>query len=159
MGEGGTPPRIYWDSSCFLSILNREDEADACIAILEEAERGDIELVISPLTMAETVRPRSAPKPIPREVRDTVLRFFDAEYIRMANFNREMARLSLELCWEQNLKPRDALHLAMALHTSCEVFESKDSDFLRLAEEFRGRIIIRKPCGTGRMELIDHDHE
>ena len=58
--------RRYWDSFCFLAVLNNEEPyASTCIQILEEAKKNSVELVISPLTMAETVRSKGASAPIP----------------------------------------------------------------------------------------------
>lgn len=50
--------RRYWDSFCFLAVLNNEEPyASTCMQILEEAKKNNVDLVISPMTMAETVRP------------------------------------------------------------------------------------------------------
>ena len=42
----------YWDSDCFLAWLNAEtDKADKCKGVLQAAEKGKIEIVISAFTI------------------------------------------------------------------------------------------------------------
>lgn len=151
---GKETPRIYWDSCCFIAILNAEQYAPTCISILNEAKAGDIELVISALTMAETVRPRGAPSPLPKKHRTKVLDFFENDYIRLINFDREIARTSLDLCWEYDLHARDALHLAAALAVDCDALETADEQFIKRVESYTGgKLLIRKPIGKGQAEL------
>ena len=65
------PPRkLYWDSSCFICLLNdAEYERNRRIVvedILENAERGVVEIWTSTYTIVEVIRPKrhgSAPMP------------------------------------------------------------------------------------------------
>ncbi len=144
------PLKVYWDSCCFLAILNGETEEDACKETIHQAKSGEIELYVSPLTMAETVRPRLSPKPTPKEVRDRVVDFFENDYIKVVNIEREVARRSLDFCWDHNLHARDALHVALALECECEIFETLDKTLLALRID---GIIIQKPARKGQMEI------
>jgi predicted nucleic acid-binding protein len=52
--------QIYWDTSCFICLLNdSEVERQArCEAVLYEAEKGDVKIWTSYLTVAEVIRPK-----------------------------------------------------------------------------------------------------
>ena len=120
--------RRYWDSTCFIAILNDEEPwSSTCQRILDKARQGALELVISPITMAETVRPRGTSAPIPKKHQQTILDFFDNDFIHLRVIDRLVARRSLDLCWNLGLHPRDALHVAAALEERCSIFETMDS--------------------------------
>ena len=85
--------RRYWDSFCFLALLNNEEPyASKCAQILEEAKKDIVELVISPLTMAETVRPKGAAAPIPVEQQERIADFFENDYMRFRVIDRLIAK-------------------------------------------------------------------
>ena len=151
MGDNRTL-RIYWDACCFISILNKDEHAERCLQVLEEAERGDVQLVVSSLTMGEVVRPKGSATPLPREKREQVLAFFEQDYIALVNLDREIVRLSLDLCWDHGFKSRDALHIAAAKAVRCDVFETHDVRLLKLGEGIEG-IVFRKPVGAGQSEM------
>lgn len=148
-------PKIYWDSCCFVAILNNEPAANLCVSIVNEAKAGDIELIISPLTMAETVRPKGSPTPLAKQSRRKVLDFFDNEYVKLINFNREIARASLEYCWDYGLKARDAMHLAAAVHAGCDALETVDDQFISAVASAGTalRMTVRRPLGKGQANL------
>lgn len=101
--------------------------------------------------MGEVVRPKGQPKPLPLTVRDRVLAFFENDYIRLINLDRAVVRKSLDYCWDHNLKPRDALHLAAAATVGCEFLETLDPHLLKLGSV--DTVVIRKPVGRGQREL------
>lgn len=150
--------KIYWDACCFLAILNKEDEAERCMTIVNEAKEGEIDLFISPLTMAETVRPKGSDAPISRDVRDKVLAFFENDYVRMITFNREVARISLDYCWDYGLQARDALHLAFAVYAGCNALETVDQKFISKIPSGLP-IQVRRPIGTGQTRISDVSEE
>lgn len=66
------PKKVYWDSSCFISLLsgdqsNEAPRASICEDILNHARNDQILLYTSVWTIAETIRPRSvwAGEPLP----------------------------------------------------------------------------------------------
>ena len=124
--------RRYWDSACFIAILNDEEPwSSTCQRILDKARQGALELVISPITMAETVRPKGSSAPIPKKHQQTVLDFFDNDFMHLRVIDRLVARRSLDLCWNLGLHPRDALHVAAALEERCNILETMDSKITR----------------------------
>jgi hypothetical protein len=147
--------RRYWDSSCFIAILNNEDDGPTCERILADAKEGKLELIVSPLTMLEVIRPKGQPLPIPRDKEQIIRDFFENDYVIMRNIDRLIAEKGRDLCWTHQLKPRDALHLATALETACECLETKDPDLLRHSLALGNPPIeIRKPRWTGQLPLL-----
>lgn len=72
----------YWDTDCFLGWLQSEsDKEDMCRAVLESAEKGNILIVTSALTIAEVLMLRGR-KPISKRDREKVERFFQMSISR-----------------------------------------------------------------------------
>jgi predicted nucleic acid-binding protein len=59
--------KLYWDASCFLSVLNGEKgRSDVCADVLRNAELGNVRIFTSVWTVVEVVRPKkpgTAPMP------------------------------------------------------------------------------------------------
>ena len=146
--------RRYWDSFCFLAMLNNEEPyATTCTQILDEAKKDRIEIVISPITMAETVRPRSAGQPISIEHQEQVTALFENDYLRLRVIDRLIAKRSVALCWNAGLHPRDALHVAVALEEKCDVFETRDEKLLNRSG-LHG-LSIREPFWEAQKDITD----
>ena len=146
--------RRYWDSFCFLAVLNNEEPyASTCTQILEEAKKNSVELVISPMTMAETVRPKGQSAPISTEHQDRIADLFENDYMRFRVIDRLIAKRSLDLCWNAGLHPRDALHVAVALEEGCDVLETRDGKLLR-NNGLEG-LTIREPFWEVQTEMAD----
>jgi len=120
----------YWDSTVTIAYLNDEDKrAPICKAILDSAERGETQIFISALTIAETLKYGRA-KPIGKEKREKVIEFFQRDYITVVNVDRWIAGQAQELYWENNIPPKDAIHVATALKVKVDVMETYDEDDL-----------------------------
>ncbi len=92
------PRKIYWDSSCFICLLNRTpvDEArrEICEDVLHHARSNAIILRTSTWTIAEVIRPRmSISKPLPAWA-DQAIAAIEKEYPE--------ARKELELLWSRH---------------------------------------------------------
>ena len=147
--------RRFWDASCFLALLNDEAGAEDCEQILEQAKQSRTDVYVSPVVQVEVVRPKRSPSPVPREARNRIREFFENDYIKWRMIDRNIANESQRLCWDYNLHPRDALHLAVALDLRCDLLETFDRDLLK----WDGRISssslsVRKPRWTGQPPLL-----
>ena len=151
--------KIYWDACCFLAILNNESNQKVCEDVLREAEAGDIQLFISPLTMAETVRPKGSLTPLSLQSKQKVLALFEGKYVNLITFNREVAFQSLEYCWNYGLHPRDALHLAFAVFAGCDAIETTDPDLLNIPTAYPISIQVRRPIGSGQTTIDNFPNE
>ena len=146
--------RRYWDSFCFIAVLNNEEPyASTCAQILDEAKKNRIELVISPMTMAETVRPRGRGGPIPIEQQERIADWFENDYMRFRVIDRLIAKRSLSLCWNAGLHPRDALHVAVALEcVRNQRPQIAGPDRPRRADD--PRTLLGNAVGDGRQEEV-----
>ena len=118
----------YWDSGCFIGILNGESQAEACKKIIDDAKEGKTLLYVSPIVQLEVIRPRGSGSPIPKADKERVQELFENDYIKWRMIDRAISTLSQELCWDHDLHPRDALHLACTLDLKCDLLETFDPD-------------------------------
>ena len=122
--------RRYWDSTCFLSILNNEPSASDCQRILELAAENKTVVCVSPLVPIEVVRPRRSTHPLPSHFREAVRDLFRGDVLHWRDIDRDIATVSQVISWDFRIHPRDAVHLAVALDYGCDRFETLDDKLL-----------------------------
>ncbi len=145
----------YWDASCFIGLLNGEEEAEDCEKILDDAKEGKTILCVSPMAQVEVVRPRGSTHPIPEEAKEKVQDFFENEYVKWQLIDRPIAKISQDLCWKHQLHPRDAIHVAVAVHLKCDLLESLDPHMLRWSEKIQDSSLkIQKPKWVGQPKMF-----
>jgi predicted nucleic acid-binding protein len=155
MGRGDVIHRC-WDSSCFIALLNDEEEAEDCEKILNEAKEEKTSIIVSAIAQVEVIRPRGAPFPIAREHEETIRAFFENDYIKWRVVDRRIANLARDLCWKYGVHPRDAVHLAVAIDTKCDLLETTDRGFLqRDGTIMESQLKICKPRWTGQPDLFE----
>jgi len=139
--------RRYWDSGCFLAILNREPgRFETCAAILKAAELRKLEIVTSAFTITEVLYPKNGEKLAP-EKRHTVRQYLRRPGIVLVDCDREVAESAQDYVWDFNVRPKDAIHIASAVYANAPVMEAYDGGLLKLSEKVGGDplLIIRKP--------------
>lgn len=152
--------RRYWDAFCFIAILNDDEGADDCEKILDDAREGKTEIVVSPLVQVEVVRPRGSPHPLPKEDEEKIRAFFENDYLKWRNIDRKIADLARDLCWNHRVHPRDAIHLAVAIDTHCDLLETMDERLLGLSGQIQGvSLKIAKPKWVGQPDLFEKREE
>jgi len=118
--------KIYWDSDCFLGHLKAEEgKAEKCDGVIQRAERGEVLIVTSALTLAEVLWLRGGPR-LSKDKAELVQKFFKKSYIRVYNVTRKISEAAQFLVWENNIKPKDAIHVATALHCDAVALETFD---------------------------------
>ncbi len=148
--------KIYWDSACFLSHFYAEVGKDEkCDGVLQRAERGEVLIVTSALTLAEVLWMRGEPK-LEKEKADLVQRFFRRSYIRVYNVSRKLAEDAQVHVWENSIKPKDAIHVATAIHLSVDALETFDKKLIGKSGTVGSPLLlIREPkaAAQGRFPL------
>ena len=145
----------YWDASCFIALLNDEKGAKDCERIIDDAKEGKTLLYVSPMAQVEVIRPRGSAHPIPEEDKEKVQDFFENEYVKWKLIDRTIAKVSQDLCWKHQLRPRDAIHVAVAIHLKCDLLESLDPDMLNCNGKIKGSsLVIREPKWVGQHEMF-----
>ncbi len=151
-----TVERIYWDSDCFLGWFNDETgKAEKCDGVIQRAERGEVLIVTSTLTLAEVLWMRGEKKLSPDNA-EKVQKFFRRSYIRLYNVTRKVAESAQNLVWDNSIKPKDAIHVATALHLGVEALETFDHGLIKKSGKVGDPLLkIREPeaAKQGRMDF------
>lgn len=126
-----TKQRHYCDSCVFLGFLNNEsDKIYECKTILQAAEEGVIELFTSAFTMAEVIKIKGEAE-LDESKEHVIDQLFKQSWIKVANFEREMAQICRFITWTYQLKPFDALHLATAIRLKVDFFNTTDQALIK----------------------------
>lgn len=145
--------RRVWCSSVIIDYLQGADRAKPdCQLIVEQAERGEIEILVSTLTIAEVTNLRGV---IPDEAEASILEFFRRSYIVLVTVDIGVAEVARRLRRTHGLKTVDSVHMATALHHGVSILESYDEDLLKLSEkEGQPFLTIRPPTYEGQRPLL-----
>lgn len=126
------PIQRYWDSDCFLGWFNAEPEkVSRCKGTVEKAHRGEIELVVSAITLVEVIRLKGKPR-LKKASEQKIREFFENDFILLVNVDKFIAESARQLIWEKNLKPKDSIHAATALYKNVSILNTFDDDLLKL---------------------------
>jgi predicted nucleic acid-binding protein len=147
-------PLHYWDSCTFLGFLKGEpDKIDACTAVLHHAERGDIKIVTSSITLVEVIKLKRK-LPILKEDEEKIRRFFQHKWLILQDTERKVAELSRDIVWEYGLKPYDAIHVATAIRAKVNRIDTFDPDIIKLSKKIGDPLItIGEPSLPLQIEL------
>jgi predicted nucleic acid-binding protein len=126
----------YWDACVFLGWLKAEpDKLAACQAGIRMAERGELTIITSVLSLAEVLRLKGN-DPIPVADREAVRAFFENDYISLYEVDRTIAEKAQDVVWNHGVRPKDAIHVATALSTATtitiEQFDTFDTGLIAL---------------------------
>ena len=106
----------YWDSDCFIGWLGAEtDKQDKCRGVLQKAADGELQIVTSVLTLAEVLKVKGE-VPVPKERREEIDGFFKQSWIILRDVTPRIATKARDLVWDSSINPKDAIHVATALH-------------------------------------------
>lgn len=126
---------IYWDSSVFIDWLEgRIPERVALIEpVLRAAKNGDVLIVTSAWALAEVVRIKG--QPLSDVDEQKIIEFFEQAYIQVRPLDMRVAATSRAICRKPTdtgkmLKPKDAVHVATAMHARIGRLHTFDSDSL-----------------------------
>jgi len=124
-----TKPRIYVDSSVFVSVLKNETATSAmCVSLLEAAERKDVQLVASRLVSVEVGAYRGD-RPGEVAAGELIERYLDGVDTEWSELDIIVAREARRLSWAHNLRSADAIHLATAIRRRATHLMTLDEGF------------------------------
>ena len=120
------PTRVYWDSCCFIGLLQDEkDKAPALAELAHKAAADDLVIVTSALAIAEVCKlPDTGTQP--EEQTKKVLEFFENPYIVVRTLDRAIAEHANRIARDRGIKPLDAVHIATGIIAGCDVFYTYD---------------------------------
>ena len=125
--------RRYWDSDCFLNFLEKaEGNYEMCQAIIDLAEKGEVEIVTSALTLAEVLYLKPHKKVPPADAKK-ISEFFKQDYILIVELDRVIAEDAQKLFWNHStLDPKDAVHVATAIKVHADTLDTFDGNLRKL---------------------------
>ena len=148
--------RLYWDSDPFLGWLQNEPgKVELCNGTLKRAQGGEVLIVTSALTIAEVLWLRGGPK-ISADKLALLRKFFRRSYIRVVNVSRVIAEEAQDVVMDFNVRPKDAVHVATAIHHGVGILETFDEGLLAQSGQIGSpALVIRKPVAPlqGELEL------
>jgi len=150
--------RRLWDSSVVIGYLaGYEDLKPDCPLIIDQAGRGEIEIVVSAVATIEAAYLAGLSDP---ESEALIQEFFSRNYIIPVAIDAPVASIARRLIRKYRdppkIKPPDAAHLATAIQWHIPVIETTDTDLLRLdGLEGNPRISIRRPLYEGARTMFD----
>jgi hypothetical protein len=125
--------RRYWDADVFLGwLMDDPQKAPHCEGVLQAAADGRIQIVTSALTLTEVIRLKGKPR-LPRASEDKIRAFFEHDWIVVRDVDRFLAEAARELIWTNNLRPKDAIHVATALELKLPQLDTFDKDLHKLS--------------------------
>jgi|TARA_B100000315_G_scaffold232700_1_gene245141 hypothetical protein len=136
-------------------------KAEKCDGVIQRAERGDVLLVTSALTIAEVLWMRGAPR-LPKDKSEIVQKFFKRSYIRVYNLDRKKAEAAQSLVWDYGIKPKDAIHVATAIHLKVDALETFDQDLIGNSGTVGNPLLLIRepePVAQGRLNLATPETE
>ncbi len=147
-------PRRLWDSCVVLGYLSGQKEIKTdCDGIIGQAERGEMEIVVSTIAQAEVAYLSGLSA---SDAEAKIQEFFSRRYIITAAFDISLTKTVRRLIRDhKGLDPSDAIHLATALQWQIPVIETTDADLLKLdGKEGNPKLVIRRPTYQGPGKLF-----
>ena len=116
-----------------------------CEKVLQRAERGEVVIVTSALTLAEVLWLRNEPR-LPKADAGQIREFFDLAYIRVEDVDKEIAEQAQGLVWDWDIRPKDAIHVATAIRARVTALETFDRNLIAKSGGIGAyRLMIREP--------------
>ena len=148
--------RRLWDSCIVIGYLAGYEQLNPdCPRIIEQARRGEIEIVVSAMATIEAAYLEGYPD---QDSEARIKEFFGRNYVVPIGMDLRIAEIARGLIRKyrtsHKLKPPDAAHLATAIQWHIPIIESTDPDLLQLNHaEGNPLITIRKPLYEGPQQL------
>lgn len=153
--------RQYWDSCCFISIVNKEvGRIDHLVQLWHEASlRGRTRILTSALTIGECAHANGS-----EVARDEIDSFFYSKCLTLVALDRSLGNEARRLQREakdkhgKKLPVRDSFHLAAALRGNADrMFTYDEDDLTPLSRLFMTRegkaLVIEVPKWSGTIPM------
>lgn len=133
------PRRVYWDSCCFLGLINQElDKHADCLAVWKEAEAGATAIYTSFFTFTEVFKAKCEgnAKPLAEADDQKIEQLLRQQWVRPLVLDERIGTAARRLMRHhaECKKPSDGVHLASALAINVDEMHTYDgSDLLGLS--------------------------
>lgn len=134
MPSSSPTPRYYWDACVFLASIRGEDgRVEHVKELLDQAEKGELRILTSTLSIVEVASTGSQAEPPPtEEALERIDNLWAAPSpVVMVEFYRAIAERARGLIRSApalglKLKPADAIHMATAVQVSADAIHTYD---------------------------------
>lgn len=149
----GIPTRRVWDASTIIRYLAGSEDAKPDVPrIIDDAVRGDTEIVVSAIAECEVAKLEGYDAAAAKSL---ITNFFNRPYILRATVDPFVSRETRRLVRERGLKPPDAIYVATAIRLQVPLLETYDNKLLALdGEEGNPTVAIRKPQRPMELNLF-----
>ncbi len=143
------PNRVYWDSCVYLDFLRGGHPNQAHMrAVLRDWEAGNVTLVTSTLTITEVLFVRNLQPAawLNASQRADLIDLFKPSGERnltLGELTRPIVEAARDLCWDQLIRPKDAVHVASAIAAECEVLHTHDANLQKRSRQVGGNPILQ----------------
>lgn len=148
--------RLYLDADVYLALIKGEvGRVEVARALLRDGQDGRFEVYASTLLYAEVCghgEVRAAANA--QAVDERVSAFFEHGFIRWVEVDLSIARDARQVSRGQRLRGADAIHLASAIRTSCDVLMSWNKNDFAVGTTVEG-VELREPHLFGQGQLDD----
>ena len=131
-------PRFYWDACMWIALIKREhDRFEACRYLIEQAQRGEVEIWTSTFTYAEVYKRNCSNFLTGIEENDdqSFEDYIEQNFVNRIQVDSDVGRAARSLLRKYPTigKPQDAIHVASALIENVHVLHTFDrADLLKL---------------------------
>ena len=150
--------RLYWDTTCFLCFLNKEEKERRAICedILQNGKKGNVTIFTSTFTISEVVYPHrttiNKPRKLSPEEIQLISGMFKWRWLKKVDLDQRVAFKAVELTRDYNLKPADAIHGASAILINADALQKWDRDFDKIAH----LITVEEPSRISTQSYFDN---
>jgi predicted nucleic acid-binding protein len=133
-------------------LAGEESLREDCSLIIDQANAGELEIVVSMITQSEVAYLRGLSA---EDSEARITEFFNRDYVVSVAVDAPIARLTRRLMRQFNLKAPDAIHVATGELLHIPIIETTDPDLLKLdGQTGNPRINIRRPLYEGPRRLL-----
>lgn len=125
---------VYWDSCCFISFLEGEERGRDLVGIIQRAQRGELKIITSALTLTEVLGNKGATPEKRLKIKEAMS---SDNGILFVDLNEHLAKDARDFIWSHDYHnhSKDAVHIATALYYShvkrLDEIHSFDDDLLK----------------------------
>jgi predicted nucleic acid-binding protein len=147
-------PRRVWDSNVVIGFLCGSPQTKPdCELIIAQAERGELEIVVSAIVEAEVAYLKGVEED---DAELKIREFFSRDYIIVAAVDRPVTRLARKLIRQYHLtESPDAVIMATTVHLQVPILETYEKGLLGLdGSKCDPPIVIRQPQYSGTISMF-----
>lgn len=125
-------PKYYWDACVWIELITQSnaDRTERCKYVIEQAEKGEVELWTSTFTLAEVWKRKCEGESVglPESADTEFEDYIEKEFVRKIQVDVDVGLLARRLLrkFPELGKPQDAIHVASCLQNNLDELHTFD---------------------------------